>query len=261
MNIVETIDEYKLLLEGLVKKAKHELKDSPQGSLRIVHNKGTVQYYHVKGDASSYISKKNLSFCRKLVQVEYNKKMISRMEKQLSGTKKFLVKLRKNDLLSPFTRACRFRQELLEPLVLDPQSYAERWKQVQYPQKSFENEAAEFYTSEGLRVRSKSEIIIAETLTRLQIPFRYEYPLKMKEGFVLHPDFYCLNVHTRAEFVWEHFGMMDDEEYVQRAVEKQNVYAKNGWISGKNMIFTMETRDCPLNSKVIEKIVRGCLIG
>lgn len=261
MNIVEMLNEYKLLLEGLIRKAKLELKDAPQGSLRIIHNKGSAQYYHVNGGASIYISKKNLPFCKKLAQVEYNKKMISRMEKQLTGTNKFLVNIKKNDLLMPFTRVCKIRRELLEPLVIDTRSYAERWKQVQYPQKSFENEAAEFYTSEGLRVRSKSEIIIAETLTRLQIPFRYEYPLKMKEGFVLHPDFYCLNVHTREEFVWEHFGIMDDEEYVQRAVEKQNVYAKNGWISGKNMIFTMETRDCPLNSKVIEKIVRGSLIG
>ena len=261
MNIVEVLNEYKLQLEGFISKSKQELKGVPQGSLRIVHNKGTTQYYHVNGGATSYISKKNLSFCKKLAQAEYNKKMLSRMEKQLCGTRKFLVKLKKNDLQVPFSRACKTRQELLEPLVFDEKKYAERWKQVQYQQKIFENESAEFYTSTGLRVRSKSEIIIAETLTRMQIPFRYEYPLKMREGFVLHPDFYCLNVHTQEEFAWEHFGMMDDEEYVQRAVEKQNLYAKNGWFSGKNMIFTMETRECPLNSKVIEKIARGCLIG
>ena len=82
----------------------------------------------------------------------------------------------------------------------------------------------------------------------------------MNNGVELHPDFYCLNVRTRQEFVWEHFGMMDDLEYVQRAVEKQVLYAKNGWLIGKNLIFTMETMYSPLNSKMIEKIVRECLM-
>lgn len=260
MEINEKLTEYENLLEQMVSKVTQDLVGAPEGSLRIVCNKGSAQYYHVKGRKPSYISKRNLEYCKRLAQTEYNRKMLSRIKKQLVGTKRLLKHLKKYDLQVPFGRACKYRQELLNPLVVDDKKYVELWKQVQYSQKGFDNDTAEFYTFAGLRVRSKSEIIIAETLTRMKIPFRYEYPLKMKEGLVLYPDFYCLNVHTREEFAWEHFGMMDDEEYVQRAVEKQNMYVKNGWTMGKNMIFTMETRNCPLNSKVIEKVVREMLI-
>ena len=35
-------------------------------------------------------------------------------------------------------------------------------------------------TSRGERVRSKSEVIIADTLDRLKIPYRYEFPHQLK---------------------------------------------------------------------------------
>ena len=73
------------------------------------------------------------------------------------------------------------------------------------------------------RVRSKSEVIIADTLARHGVPYRYEYPLKLKSGRdgafrTIHPDFLCLNVRTRAEFYWEHFGLMDDPDYLERTL-------------------------------------------
>ena len=41
----------------------------------------------------------------------------------------------------------------------------------------------------------------------------------------LHPDFYCLNLRTRQEFAWEHFGMMDDPDYASTTAEKLRLYA------------------------------------
>ena len=44
-----------------------------------------------------------------------------------------------------------------------------------------ENNRTEFYTRKGERVRSKSELIIAEELQRYQVPYLYEKPLELKE--------------------------------------------------------------------------------
>ena len=93
------------------------------------------------------------------------------------------------------------------------QHYAAQWLKVQYQGLSFTPDAPEYQTALGERVRSKSEVIIADALSRHQIPNRYEYPLKLSKGqqtHIIYPDFLCLNIHTRREYIWEHFGMMDD---------------------------------------------------
>ena len=67
-----------------------------------------------------------------------------------------------------------------------------------------------FYTSKGERVRSKSEVIIADVLNREGVPYRYEYPIYIKGIGKIYPDFTVLNIGIRKEMIWDHFGMMDD---------------------------------------------------
>ena len=123
----------------------------------------------------------------------------------------------------------------------------------------------EYLTARGERVRSKSEIIIADTLFRLKIPYRYEYPLNLKntkgEKLTLYPDFTCLNLRTRREFYWEHFGMMDNSEYSENVVQKLHLYEQNGIIPGKNLIITMETSTIPINTKQIELLAKSYLFN
>lgn len=259
MDIIQILTDYKIELEQLTQKTAQALKKAPEGNLKIIKNKGSAQYYHVT-KTNTYLPKKNISFIKKLAQSEYNKKLLRRLEKQYKYTQKALKQYQRSDLKTPYSKACNHRKELIKPLVFDPEDYKKRWLAVQYKAKSFINDNKSFYTSSGLRVRSKSELIIAETLIRLNIPFRYEYPVKMKEGIILHPDFYCLNIKTRQEIIWEHFGIMDDSEYLQNAIEKQSLYTNNGWVTGKNLILTMETKNTPLNSRIIEKTARKCLL-
>ncbi len=64
---------------------------------------------------------------------------------------------------------------------------------------------------------------------------------------------------TRQEFAWEHFGMMDDQEYAARATEKLGLYAENGFFPGKNLIITMETSAKPLSSKLLKSLIKTYL--
>ena len=70
--------------------------------------------------------------------------------------------------------------------------------------------------------------MIAETLYKNKIPYRYEWPLSLKNEnkstVIFHPDFYCFNVNTRKEYVWEHFGKLDEEKYLLEVVKKLNLY-------------------------------------
>ena len=113
-------------------------------------------------------------------------------------------------------------------------------------------------TSKGERVRSKSEMLIADTLARMGVPYHYEYPVTLNDNghtFTMYPDFLCLNLRTRQEFIWEHFGLMNDSVYSSKTVKKLRTYAQNGIYSGHNLITTVETPELPLNTRYLEKII------
>ena len=143
-------------------------------------------------------------------------------------------------------------------MTLSNKDFSSKWLSVEYHHKPFDPSAPVLQTTTGHRVRSKSELIIADTLTRLEIPYRYEFPIRLK-NYTAHPDFYCLNLRTRREFAWEHFGMMDDPTYAQNAVSKIHDYQKSSYFPGKNLITTFETKNTPLSTKQIEHIAREYL--
>lgn len=173
---------------------------------------------------------------------------------------KIALELKKNPLSAVLEDLSPDRQSLIETPTLSDTEFVKRWLSVEYEKKSFPQDGPEYFTATGKRVRSKSEIIIADTLDRLNIPYRYEFPVKVGE-VLLHPDFFCLNTITRQEFAWEHLGMMDDCDYSVKAVQKLHLYQKKKWLPGKNMIITMETRESPINSKQVEEVARAyCLI-
>ena len=90
-----------------------------------------------------------------------------------------------------------------------------------------------------------------------------KFPLEIKAEYgekrTFFPDFLCLNLRTRHEFIWEHFGMMDDSEYVASMVRKLKLYEKNGIYIGKNLIISVENMAAPIDAKQIEKIAKQYL--
>ena len=67
-------------------------------------------------------------------------------------------------------------------------------------------------------LRSKSEAIIDMILYKNGIPFRYEEKIVLGD-VILYPDFVIRHPKTGDFYYWEHFGMMDDEDYINKAKE------------------------------------------
>ena len=147
---------------------------------------------------------------------------------------------------------------MVEPVLLSDAEFARRWLAVPYKGKGFEAGAPDLRTMNGERVRSKSEVIIADALERSGIPYKYESPRELSDGGVrVYPDFTCLNLRTRKEVLWEHLGMMDNPEYASMAVKKISSYLKNGFVLGVNLIVSMECSEKPLNHTEVRKIIQG----
>lgn len=54
--------------------------------------------------------------------------------------------------------------------------------------------------------------------------------------------------------------MMDDLDYVESVVRKTELYQESGISTCNGLIVTMETRKHPLNTVVIEKMIKKYLI-
>lgn len=128
------------------------------------------------------------------------------------------------------------------------------WINEKYEKSENYPEGLKFKTRSGLMVRSKSEMEIANELDYYGIPFRYECKTIIGD-IVFYPDFTLLNKSTLEIVIWEHFGMLDDPAYIDGVTSKLNCFFKNGFVPGRNLIITEETREYPLDSARISRVI------
>lgn len=253
------------LLAVIIEKRK-SLANAPVGRLRVAMHGKQWHCYHVSPSSDSngvYIPKEKIKFIKRLAQKDYDGALLKELERQLSLIEKFMQEYAKCDALKVFERLHKNRRQFVLPVQFSDEQYAVRWLALPYKGKSFREGEPEFLTSRGERVRSKSEMIIADILAKNNIPYKYELPQQMKAAggklIPVYPDFTCVNLRTRQEFLWEHLGRMDDSDYSMKTVMKLRTYSKNDFIPGKNLILTMECDGIPLDRKEVEILVKTFL--
>lgn len=82
-------------------------------------------------------------------------------------------------------------------------------------------------TQRGERVRSKSELIIADKLHAAGIDYEYEPQINLN-GVERYPDFVIEDDDSGEKWYWEHLGMMEDPSYRTRWAKKLNEYREAG---------------------------------
>ena len=244
---------------GRLKAEKEKaLKNSPDGCLRISAGGGRVQYYQrnkAKDFNGKYIPEKNKRLAQRLAQKDYDQKILASAEKELEAIKKYNAYCPPITVEKVYESLHEERQKLITPIMETDEQFIRKWESKEYQGKEFDETMSELYTAKGERVRSKSEVIIADILNQEGIPYLYERPLYLKGWGNVYPDFTVLNVRERKELYYEHFGMMDDPNYVEKALQKIALYQQNGIFPGKNLILTYETKKMPINSKTVRLMV------
>lgn len=109
-------------------------------------------------------------------------------------------------------------------------------------------------TYNGDFVRSKSESFIHIALTENHIPFRYEAALQLGKK-TIYPDFTIRHPVTGVLYYWEHFGMIDNPEYLEKMLAKLRLYISNNIIPSANLIVTFETGERPLDPEYVNHII------
>ncbi len=134
---------------------------------------------------------------------------------------------------------------------------SDEWAEAPFEQLDYKPEMKKHRTSRGLLVRSKSELIIAEKLYELGLPFRYEALIK-SNGIILAPDFTIRRADGKL-FYLEHMGMTNDRRYLERQLNKIRDYAAIGIGPWDNLIITYDDANGNVDVRAIELAITSKL--
>ena len=259
MKICGEFGEREEQLKKIINGKKRSITNMPEGVLRINKSKGRYNYYCIKDNSSrngEYIPKVNIQLAAQLAQKSYDQKVLKAAERELVAIERYRAWMPEYKVEDIYECLHPERQKLVVPVEEPIEEFIAKWEAVEYKRKEFGDNDPVLMTVRGERVRSKSEIIISDMLYNAGIPYRYEYPLHL-EGFgVVHPDFTVLNTSTRQEIYWEHFGKLDDGEYMGKNARKLNAYEENGFYLGEKLIITYETKKMPLDQRKIKRMIQ-----
>ena len=114
-------------------------------------------------------------------------------------------------------------------------------------------------TRDGVLVRSKSEVIVANVLSDLGISYKYEEPLYAKDDptdFRL-PDF---TVNYEGDtWYWEHLGMLSVPSYADAWERKRAWYERQGW--SDRVLTSEDGPDGSIDSTDIERTAQTRVLG
>lgn len=109
-------------------------------------------------------------------------------------------------------------------------------------------------TLKGHLVRSKSELVIANLLCNEGIDYHYERPLEgTADGYRLRPDFSFITP-AGGLIVWEHLGMLSDEQYRAGWEWKRGWYERNGFLPEETLFTTEEPEQGGLDSVKLKAV-------
>lgn len=252
-------------LEEIIREKQAALSGAPEGRLRCVTNKGRPTYYHVtatRGSTGHYLGKDNLDLAKTLAQKTYDEEILHlalEEDRRLMQLQKHRDPFR---LEQVYDRCSPLRKELITPIALPDDEFISQWQKrygVFQPQ-GFADDEPEHYSQRGLRVRSKSEALIADRMDALSIPYFYGRPVYLKGYGLVYPDFTILNVRLRKTIIWEHLGKMDDPAYVNRNLGKLFAYEKNGYVVGDSLILSFESKAHNLHNKYVDRMIQSYLL-
>ena len=262
--LLAKLKEERQTLEEYAQETQKRLKKAPEGSLRVATNKKRVMFYQrteKQGSTGTYLGKDKRELAEALAQKSYDAHLLELIGEEVVLLDKLIAMNEPADHLDEaYQKLSPARQGLVMPYRQDDNTLRVTWPLRVYPHLDPPDPENAIISNRGEKMRSKSEVIIANTLNELGIPYRYEQTLELTRSITMHPDFTVLRLSDRNTFIWEHFGMMDDPDYCTNALKKIQAYEKAGYIQGVNMIVTFESQAAPLDARAAKRLAQELLL-
>lgn len=242
-------------IEEQIKNMQNQLQEMPEGKLISASNGSGYKWYVSDGHCTTYLPKKERQLAEKLA---YKKYLSLRLKDLLQEKTALDFYLRHHNLENyqieqSFLNSPKYK-ELLAPNFTPINQELEQWMQEEYVKNEKYPGHLVHPTYSGNHVRSKSEALIDMVLYQNKIPFRYECMLELGDT-VIYPDFTVRHPETGQFYYWEHFGLMDNQNYSRNVISKLQLYISYGIIPSIQLITTYETKEAVLTLDRISNIV------
>jgi len=269
-DIISILSFDKEYQEKLAAKLETELKALPAGSLYRKVVAGKPRYYHRipsecadKSVKYQYISNKRYALKAALKRKEIIKRCLPILYHNIKLEELFISKYKRCDPKEIENSLPRTYADVTCDYLYDDVAKMQSvisWEQEPYLKNESYPEKLKHNTISGIKVRSKSEGIIADLLTIHNIPFRYEAQLILNKQ-TIYPDFTILRPRDGKILYWEHFGMADSNRYSLSMHRKIDTYIENEIIPGTGLIMSFETENEAIDPIAITAMIKAYIIG
>ena len=216
----------------------------------VLHRKkpgnGKYYYYYVKPPglkAFKYLGRQSHPKVKRVREARYLEEAISRIDQDINLLEAVIDGFLPYDASSineslPATYRCE-----VPPVSEQYEIEGKKWlsKRLEFQKRFPENypERKKHRTSDGVWVKSISEVVLYEMIKSAGLIQVYELPLAMKDyGSPLYPDSTVLSpIDMKTEIIVEYVGMMDLMDYRGDFAKKVGRYIDSGYIPGVNLFF------------------------
>lgn len=240
-------------LEQKISSIQAQIGSFPEGKLICTRNEKRYKWYQSENGKYNYIPKAQRDLAEKLAAKQYLTLLVKDLQQEKRAIDNYL-RHHNSSVSKRFLNEKSEYQKLLSTYFQANLNEYQIWANSIYKRNQKHPEQLTFKTLSGHMVRSKSEVMIDNLLYTNKIPFHYEESLILNSK-ELFPDFTVRHPKTGKTYFWEHFGLMDNPIYRQNVCEKLQLYTSNGIIPSIQLITTYETKEKPLSTEMIEKIV------
>ncbi len=256
MTLHDQIYAENIRLKKEIHSLQKQIKNYPNGTLICTKNGKYSKWYMSNGDKLCYISKKERGIAEELAVKKYYTSLLEDLLYKQKAITSYLRQYDPNhEKVNHLLSNTSGYNELLTPHFKSFSEEILQWINSSYDHSKNHPEQLIHKCLSGNIVRSKSEAIIDMALFINKIPFRYECALVLGDT-IFFPDFTVRHPKTGNLFYWEHFGMMDDPSYSKSTFSKLQLYNSHGLTPSINLITTFETKNNPLDTQVVEKLIQ-----
>lgn len=256
----------KEILSKLISRFEREVKYLPEGGLCRKVIKGKPYLYHCTESETgtfvqSYISNEDNELKNALKRKRFIQCSLPYLRNNIKIIDAFLKKYRPyspSEIIESLPKAYEGLDYCINYYDIG-ENESSLWSKEDYVRNELYPDGKIHGTINGLKVRSKSEAIIAGLLEVNSIPFRYEAALYLGEK-VYYPDFTILRPRDNKILYWEHFGMADDEEYSFSMNKKMTIYRKHGIVPWNQLITTYEVEKGSSDAQDIQSIINAFIL-
>lgn len=273
MNILEYAKKEKQRAEHDLKQKKAEIRKLSRGRLECHRRGNNWTWKIITNGNKKYLSKRkhtqiaeSLAYKRKLQQeIDYLDNHISALTSFIqmdSPAQLNLPKDKRSRINEEIDRLAKSYYDRTHPEITEKRlsnQIALEENIQKFKGKDIDKSEHPIKSAWGLRFRSKSEALIYDRLRAHDLLVLYESDLDVN-GKKRSPDFIVYNKRTNQPIVWEHFGKMNNREYLSNNKNKILQYLEAGYIPNINMIATFEIDDNSIDLQYIESLIEIFLL-